>query len=332
MKKLFYNPKFALLFTVLISGFGILMMNQGCSSSTDSIAPSHDAPLATTKAKILWQQCDPDSSHPCDIWIMNEDGSGAENLTPNTSTIFDFDVQWSPDHKKILFASDRSGNPDIWLMNADGSDPVQLTNDAQSETYATFTPDGNKIVFSRAAIPEGKRKLHIMNADGSNVVRLRATTEVGEEEEATVSPDGTKILFDDDFTTATDGSGTFKLYTININGSNLQSITPAGACGGAGIENRYPSWSPDGSQIVFGCRATGFSELYVMDADGSNVVQLTDNPGFINSDPSWSSDGKTIIFATTRDGSAEIYSMKPDGTHQKRLTSNSIFDAGPFAW
>lgn len=333
------KKKFALR---IAAGIGLIfVLKVGYVGCTSSSSPSPDGVTAaancasqiptpvgqniSSSPKILWQRCE-DPNTNCDVWAMNFNGTEATNLTPGTSCSIDFDMQYSSDHSKIVFSSTRGGNPDIWVMNSDGSNVIQLTTSNLFESFASFSPDGSKIVFSRAGVPDGKIKLHLMNVDGSNVQRIRPETEAGEEEEAAFSPDGSKILFDSNRT------GVFKLYLIKPDGSGFTAITPAGACGGASIENRYPSWSPNGSKIVFGCTATGNNELYVMNSDGSGVVQITNNPGQINSDPAWSSDGNTIVFATTRDGNPEIYSVRPDGSNQTRLTNSSVFDAGPFAW
>lgn len=299
-----------------------LIVAAGCGvPRPDTIGDGGPPPGAIAN---LWQRCAPDTTG-CDVWLMSPDGSGARNLTPNTETSMDFDVQWSADHSRIVFSSTRSGNPDIFIMNADGSGPTALTKDPQFESFASFSPDGKRLVFSRAApvtLPgggmTGKLQLHTMNVDGSDVKRVSATA--GTEEEAAFSPDGTRLLFDSDAT------GTFQLYLMNVDGTGLQALT------NETTENRYPSWSPDGKKIVFGSQRTGNPELFLMNADGSNVVQVTTSPGAINSDPAWSSDGKTIVFASTRDGNAEIYTMNADGSDQRRVTNDATFDAGPFAW
>ena len=68
-------------------------------------------------------------------------------------------------------------------------------------------------------------------------------------------------------------------------------------------------------------------DIYVMNADGSNVTQLTH--GGSNGGGSWSPDGKKIVFETNRDGSYQIYVMNADGSNQRRLTYNSFQNFGP---
>jgi len=87
-----------------------------------------------------------------------------------------------------------------------------------------------------------------------------------------------------------------------------------------------PAWSPDGSRIAFGSNRDGKGEIYVMNADGSNVKRLTNN---LSDDygPKWSPDGRKILFDSDRDGNKEVYVMDADGANQTRLTNNIATDS-----
>jgi serine/threonine protein kinase len=118
-------------------------------------------------------------------------------------------------------------------------------------------------------------------------------------------------------------SGISQIYLINADGTSLQMITNVeeGAC--------QPSWSPDGSQLVFisPCRGRGefyenlysASSLFVIDADGTDLRPLTTVPGS-DFDPAWSPDGGRIAFASLRDGRKEIYLLNVDSGAVTRLT------------
>ena len=98
----------------------------------------------------------------------------------------------------------------------------------------------------------------------------------------------------------------------------------------SGSDDTCPAWSPDGSQIAFDSDRDGNYEIYVMNADGSNPHNLSNNPAN-DEDPVWSPDGSQIAFDTKRGGNNEIYVMNADGSNQHNLSSNPADDRHP-AW
>lgn len=94
------------------------------------------------------------------------------------------------------------------------------------------------------------------------------------------------------------------------------------------VIDSYPMFSPDGKKIAFESNRTGNFEIYTMNADGSNIQQLTYNTAF-DGTPAWSPDGKQIVFASERDNDPEIYMMNADGSNQKRLTNIKGDDSHP---
>lgn len=96
----------------------------------------------------------------------------------------------------------------------------------------------------------------------------------------------------------------------------------------------YPTWSPDGSRVLYESAVSGNWEIYVMDLDGigndgGNVVQLTDNDS-LDRMPSWSPDGEWIAFVSDRDGDYEVFRMRPDGSEQLQLTRNGVAEIHPY--
>lgn len=121
-----------------------------------------------------------------------------------------------------------------------------------------------------------------------------------------------------------DRDGNVEVFRINADGSNTVQIThtePGDE--NQPIGNYCPAYSPDGTKIVFNRRGKGSADtLYVMDADGQDLVQLTsqDDPDYL---PNYSPDGKKIVFTGERDGNADIYVIdadekKPDAADKRR--------------
>jgi Tol biopolymer transport system component len=114
---------------------------------------------------------------------------------------------------------------------------------------------------------------------------------------------------------------------VNFDGTNLVQLTQleSGAC--------QPSWSPDGSKLVFisPCRGRGDfldgaysdSTLFTMNADGTGIKQLMNVPG-ADFDPTWSPDGKKIAFTSLRDGNKQIYTLDVDSLAVTRLTELDV--------
>ena len=129
--------------------------------------------------------------------------------------------------------------------------------------------------------------------------------------------------------------GNPEIYVMDADGGNQRRLTENPA------SDFSPSWSPDGKRIAFISDRDGHVhakhgwptyEIYVMDADGSNPQNLTNNP-HNDRQPSWSPDGKRIVFSANRDWgnpqSIDIYVMDADGGNGQRLTENPSEDESP---
>src|SRR5215470_4009066 len=95
---------------------------------------------------------------------------------------------------------------------------------------------------------------------------------------------------------------------------------PASPAPAAHVNNEFPQWSWDGAQIVFTSDRDGDLELYLVNADGSNLRRLTSSPGR-DAHASFSHDNQRIVFQSPRDGGdTNLYAMEPDGSGVTRLT------------
>jgi dipeptidyl aminopeptidase/acylaminoacyl peptidase len=219
---------------------------------------------------------------------------------------------------RIALSSTRSGtaNADIYAMNADGTGQTQLTTSPASDVDPTWSPDGQRLAFTRIGFTSSKVDLpHIwvMNADGSSQTQL--TKAPKPDTYPAWSPDGTQIAFTRGHVNKPEQTN---IFVMNADGSHEKKLTNSPGFDG------FPSWSPDGTKIAFTSDRDGNPEIYTMNADGSGQTRLTNNPAD-DAHPAWSPDGAWIAFISDRDGSFQLYKMPstgvPPGGVPQRLTS-----------
>jgi TolB protein len=208
----------------------------------------------------------------------------------------------------IAFTSTADGDAEIYVMNADGSNVTRLTDNADDDTNPDWSPDGTQMAFTRY---DGMNShIWVMDASGSGQTQLTA---IGDNEEPTWSPDGLRIAFD------TNRNGNDDIYVINADGSGVAPLTMS-------LDHESEaSWSPDGAKIAYN-RA---GDVWVMDSDGTNAVDLTNEPGTGDFNPDWSPDGEKIAFASNRGDSVDVYVMDRDGSNVTNLTNVSMSDGRP---
>jgi TolB protein len=250
------------------------------------------------------------------IFLVQNDGSGAKNLTENSS--INSYPTWSPDGKKVAFASDRDGTMNVYVMDADGKNVKALTSGGEVSRVPTWSGDGKSIAFCRAT-PDGS-KIFVAPADGGEAKAVGD----GDGWDPAFSPDGKKIAF-----ASLRGGNGFRVYVMDADGGNLKEISTSSNPHGY----VYPAWSPDGKKLAWSDSTGDSLEIYVGDADGKNIKQLTKNGGQ-NTYTAWSPNGKEIAFYHTGDGqSGEFRIIDADGGNARVLLKDEApIEGGRPAW
>ena len=219
----------------------------------------------------------------------------------------------------------------LLVINADGTGQTILTNGGIiRDSNAAYSPDGSKIAFDRDI--SGKTNIFVMNADGTNAIAVTSDgplPNTSSNSDATWSPDGTKLAFTSD----RGGQRKREIWVINVDGSGLAQLTTniqltTDSQGPVYSSDTGPSWSPDGSRIAFSSTRDGLSntELYAMNADGSNPTRLTN---IANDDryPTWSPDSQRIAFYRNGGSGIGINIMNRDGSNVVNVTHEGFTPA-----
>ena len=218
-------------------------------------------------------------------------------------------------------------------MDPDGTG-IERISDFGRNWDPDWSPDGTKIAFaSLRDLNPYNTEIYVMDADGSNLVRLTYNTVIDSDPEW--SPDGEKLVFTSSL------GGDRELWVMNSDGSDLHRLRDA-----PGFEG-YAAWSPDGSAIAFSAGTyppppppppapppppppPSTSSIYLVSPEGTDLRRLTYNSAY-DLMPAWSPDGATIVFASTLRGNgfADLYAIDADGSDQRRLTVSPYSDEDP---
>ncbi len=255
------------------------------------------------------------------IYVMNADGSNHKAITDMES--YQGYPTWSSDGAKLFFDSDKDGGG-IYIVNKDGTDLKKVTEEG-SGTFINHAPDGSKILFYGIKKGEENGGLYVMDSEGQNWKKINndnfqyiaATWNPTSFKTKSSTAKIQKIAF---HSNRDDNS---EIYAIHADGTNEKRLTNNDFYDG------FPSWSPDGSKILFQSNREGENNffIYVMNSDGSNVQKIPNTEG--GNYAKWSRDGSKIAFFAERSGNTEIYLINPDGSNPVNITNNAAIDETP---
>ena len=265
------------------------------------------------------------ASGPCcsdlDLYRMPSSGGSATLVTTDPSLVWSNDPVWSPDGTKVVFTEcpdpDLDCINDLYVVNSDGSGTTLLEGAAPDESMPDWQPAVgpplppipsalDRIAFVSTRNCPGcsqPEDIFTMNPDG---LLQQPLTDGFSASSPAWSPDGSKIAF-----TSIRFSNDYDIYVMNQDGTGVTNLTNTGTA----IDEVGASWSPDGTKIAYEHWESDQARIWIMNADGSGQVQVTD--GVRDFDPDWSPDGTKIAFAR----SGAVNTINPDGTGMTPLTT-----------
>lgn len=223
---------------------------------------------------------------------------------------------WSADGKRMVFHRETDFTYPPFRKHYSRDQQFRLV---RTGVFPSFAPSGESFISNDKTAGIMKNNILLMNADGSGQKIL-----FGDAVKSALAPvfsaQGDRIAFGyGQFFQNIHGAAIADIAVINSDGTNLKVLTKSDG------NNGFPSWSPDGKQIVFRAANKDKRGLYILDSATGATRILTDNSH--DNFPSWSPDGDLIAFTSFRDGDYEIYTIKPDGTELRRLTNTPGNDA-----
>lgn len=248
-----------------------------------------------------------------DIYSKSISGRTITQLTSDPA--HDIMPSISPDGRRIAFCSNRNGNWDVYVMSARGGQAVQLSSEPTQELHPSWSPDGTKIAFCRLGQMSARWELWVMdaaNAQSAEFIGFGMFPQWSPKP-ATAMGGKDKILFQ---RSRERGGRAFSLWTIDYAPGDAGSPTEVASSTSAAFINA--NWSPDARHVVFAsvdnpgagpANSPGpLSELWMVNIDGTGLVNLTTSGRFMNLMPCWAADNR-IYFVSDRSGVPNIWAI-----------------------
>jgi len=206
------------------------------------------------------------------------------------------------------------GSEQICIMNADGSGFRRLTTENNiRHFYPSLSPDGKHVLYS-AYLADNNYEVYSLDLDNGTVAQL--TSLFGVDNAPEISPDKQQLVYMHNSV----AKNTFQIMIANANGSNSGNIP--------GINGWDPTWSPDGTQILFASDKNGTNQLYTVKLDGSKLKKITNLPA-IRGRSDWSPDGQYIVTYSGEPWKRELFIMNADGSNVRQLSPSGGNSQGP---
>ena len=255
-------------------------------------------------------------AEPFSLFLLSAETLAMRRLTePAPVEGGDVSPAFSPDGARVAFVRGTSrGGEDLFVVPTRGGEPRRLTQGERDIVGIDWTPDGQDLIFAsrrregaglwRVAVAGGEPQWVAMAGEGERVQR------------PSVARHGRRLT-----------------YEQRSADANIWAIRQGRFARAALIRSTRwdgnPQFAPDGERIAFASDRSGSPEVWVVNADGLNPIQLTDFDGPPVTMPRWAPDGRQIAFNARVDGNADIYVIDANGGAPVRLTEHEASDVAP---
>ena len=273
------------------------------------------------------------------VYTANPDGSHEQQLLSTGAE----GPRWSPDGRRIVVVPHDVDNVSARIVNADNGSYRDVPNPNPDLFFlpcsGPWSPDGKRLTCEAFGnTDQSINGIYTMRASDGGGLKRVTTNPGGEDCPGDYSPNGKRLVF----LRSNRDNATFALFTVKLDGSGLQQITPNGSdqffinfdCG---------SWSPKGNEILFSAHAPSDNRatVWAVHSDGSGLRQIPisgcggpiSDPTTIGCfGPSWSPDGRRIVFVRRSAGQNDVYTVNADGTRPSEVSGTPHDEGGPPDW
>jgi tricorn protease len=286
----------ARLYSVSIDGGPATAFPMPTAGSGD-LSPNNDEIVYSPQSRDFRTEKRYSGGEANQLYIFNLGSNTAKRITEGPRATRD--AMWIGD--TIFFNSDRDGHFNLYAYNVASSKTTQVTNNKTWDLRWPSSDNENQIVYELAG------ELQVLDArtlkstpisinvpDEGNARRPSRVSAANQIESVGLSPKGERAVF----------SARGDIFSVPIEKGPTRNLTDS-----SGAHDKWPSWSPDGSQVAFISDKSGEEELYLVPQDGSKPAeQITQGGAAMRYAPEWAPDGKRIAFSD-KDGKVYVLTL-----------------------